>query len=86
MIVVELSPSEEEELTARDEAVKQKLLLAMQDAERQMEEAQATLSLVRDATRQEHWWKLRGILSQKEIESLCNISPVDLLASDEDES
>ena len=34
---------------------------------------------IRDAVKGERWWELRGLLSVAEIESLCEISPTNLL-------
>lgn len=79
MIELSFSPSDEETFAHRDESVKQKLLYTLQEAHDQIEQATRTLQVVRIAVRQEMWWELRGILTTKEIESLCSVSPQGLL-------
>jgi hypothetical protein len=76
---------EEAWLEARDDRVRAKLEKALNDAYNEAQEAQRLIDeknneirRVRKATREGHWYDLRSYLTEAEIESLCEVSPVDL--------
>lgn len=77
------------ELVRRDERVARKLTNEIDDlrsrARDLREEAAQCERQAREietSTRREEWWKLGWILDNEDIESLCNISPTDLLATE----
>lgn len=76
----------DEWLEARDEQVKAKLLRVLEtaaderaEALRLADEKAQEICKIRKAVADGHWWELRSYLTGFEIESLCGISPVDLL-------
>jgi hypothetical protein len=80
----------EQELEERDERIKEKLISASKDLieqanemERLAKEARIEACEVQEAVFDERWWSLDKILTQDEIESLCEISPARLVEGDE---
>lgn len=80
--------TEQEALTliARDERVAEsisyKVNYQRELAEQMMRDARELLASARrteQAVREEAWWELEGILDREDIESLCEVSPSDLL-------
>lgn len=76
----------EDELAERDErirnwlwqVVREKRGLADQLAY-EAEELRKQSARILAAARAEKWWELESVLEDSEIESLCNVSPTDLL-------
>lgn len=49
------------------------------EAEYAAREARRNIRRIEEAVQQEAWYKLRNILNSEDIESLCEISPINLL-------
>lgn len=81
-----LTEAEEARLQKRDDCTLAKLTNALDIAAEEIREARNTIEekteeirRVREAVREGRWYELRSYLSEATIESLCDVSPVDLL-------
>lgn len=84
-----LSDDEAKVLEERDERVRNKIVARLRDIRLEKEELRQRLEDLDKAGRHilravdnERWFELRGLLSASEVESLCGISPKDLLGDD----
>jgi uncharacterized coiled-coil DUF342 family protein len=84
----EWSPSSEEtdEFNKRDERVKSAVLAAIEDAweesrilEDRAKEMRDYARKLKEACAKEQWWELKGVVSKADVESLCDVSPSNLL-------
>jgi hypothetical protein len=80
----------EDELAHRDDRVRDEILRVIREKEalaRQMEldarELRTQVARFRASVKREAWYELEAILEDEDIESLCSISPTDLLGRDE---
>ena len=79
----------EEQLQDRDEQVCNELQSIIKyksdladEMGRQARELRLEAEKIRVAVLNEKWWELKGYLTQEEIESLCQISPTNLLSEE----
>lgn len=87
-----LTPEEQaeaERLEQRDRRVRDRVLAAVHEqreiarnARREAAEADRRAADILDAVAKQEWWRIAGIVGC--VESLCEISPVDLFAGEDD--
>lgn len=82
-----MATTDEAALTARDERIAAQLSGIIKTNEEEIRALRGQIAWlegqndrIEDAARKEKWWRLEGTLAAADVESLCNVSPVDLLA------
>jgi hypothetical protein len=70
-----------EKIAARLREARDDARARARDARREAEEAEEEAREIEEAVKAEKWYELGGYLTSAEIDSLCDISPQDLLAN-----
>ncbi len=79
-----LDAGDDTDYDARDESVRDRIVTALQDMREQAQqlrneatELDTQAATIRTAVLTGEWWKLRGLLTTTEIESLCSVELTD---------
>lgn len=87
-MVDETGNIDEELLAARDEAIAASIKRALDykralaaQMRREAAELETSARRIEAAVKAQKWWHLESVLDDEEIESLCEVSPVDLLGA-----
>ena len=81
-----MSEPTEEQLVERDEYIAKALrglvqnkIEAAREAQEMATRLQSEAKRIEQAVKHEEWWRLKAYLTENDIESLCSISPKNLL-------